>query len=135
MPIYLLALLFGAQKFTWCRTHHPRDNAFFVSVGAKIPMFSSISQQPTIGNSSTHGNRLIGCQSIYWSCLLARKNWRWCKIHHLEITHISVPRAGNPMFSQISQQPTVGNSSTHENGVMAQTRKRWNPFAIYLGGT
>src|ERR1700689_4050118 len=96
MPIYLLALLFGAQKLTWCRTHYPRDNAFFVSVGAKIPMFSSISQQPTVGNSSTHGNGLTGCQSIYRSCLLARKNWRWCKIHHLEIMHIPVATGWKP---------------------------------------
>jgi hypothetical protein len=27
-----------------------------------------------------------------------------------------MPMAGNPMFSQISQQATVGNSSIHENG-------------------
>src|ERR1700735_4140940 len=85
-------------------------------MGAEIPMFSSLSQQPTVRNSSTRENGLTEWQSIPWYYLLVCKKWRWSKIHRLEITHISVPTAGNPMFSQISQQPTVGNFSIHENG-------------------
>ena len=58
--------------------------------GPENPIFSSISQEPTIGNISTHENRLTRCQYIHWSCYLASKMWLYGRIHHPEETHIFV---------------------------------------------
>jgi hypothetical protein len=56
--------------------------------GPENPIFSSTSQEPTIGTFSTHENRLTRCQSIYWSCYLASKMWPYGRIDHPEETHI-----------------------------------------------
>src|SRR6267378_6248593 len=71
----------------------PGANAFFPPQFLREdPIFYPISQQPTAGIFSTHANRLTKCQSIHWYCLLAFKMWAWCRTHHPEITHFSVPR-------------------------------------------
>src|SRR5467141_15520 len=94
MPIYLLGLSFGNVGVV--RNPPPRDNAFFMPTGPGNPLFPSISQQSTVGFLSTHANRLTKCQSIHWYCLLAFKMWAWCRTHHPEITHCSVPASWKP---------------------------------------
>src|SRR5712664_231038 len=81
------------------RNPPPRDNAFFMPTGPGNPLFPSISQQSTVGILSTHANRLARYQSIHWSCLLTFKTWAWCRIHHPEITHISLGAPLNYNFN------------------------------------
>ena len=66
----------------------PGANAFFPPRFLREdPIFPLISQQPTIGISSIHVNRLTGCWSIYWHCLLIFKMWPWYRSHYPEETH------------------------------------------------
>ena len=86
----------------------PGANAFFPPRFLREdPIFPPISRQPTIGISSIHVNRLTGCRSIYWRCLLIFKTWPWYRSHYPEETHFLCPRDLKiPYFPQyLKNQP------------------------------
>ena len=65
------------------------------------PIFSPISQQPTVGNSSTHENGLTRCQSIHWRYLLAVR-----VLNPSSIAHISGPVAMVSESQDLHQVPS-----------------------------
>ena len=105
------------EKWVWAHKSKFREQTHFLSWFAPRflrgdPIFSLISQQPTVETFSNLANRLITYRSIYWCCRLAFKK---SPLSPWANTFLVPTGPGNPIFPPISQQPTVENFSTHEN--------------------